>query len=1396
MTKPNRRNDQSASQEEQSQTDAHSASLQMQMHQFVPYIEGPKMDWTVNDGLYHRFLKWKLKCENILDCELATLSETRQCKKLISWSGDDGMDLVVSWGLTDGDITLETLWNKFEEFCKPQANEVRARFDLLTSFRQGEKSVDEWFNAVQKQVNLCKYPPQTANILQRDIFWFYLKDEDFVSKTLNEGCADLEQYPASKVRQLAKKLESSKATARHIKQATSNPQAAQINLLRHQRTELAHKKKKGHKRKQHFKSKDSKPPSKKLFNPSQAHSSSDRCSKCGDTKHAQGFACPAKKYLCKACKKYGHFTSLCFSKQKPHTKLSAYQITAEEMDNTSESGVDENEDSYSDDSFILYQMRAVINQAKSKVPKKTHLIANIPYRIKQHQAHHNYLRVRLDTCADVNIMPKSVYQMMFNDPDVKHLADNDISLGVYTDHQVNILGKCNFFMLHPDSKKPLAVTFYIASNEGSVLLSCTTLLALDLIQTRPRLDYLPPRAKLVTSAADHPDITRKTAPQAKGSAYKQYAHKQYAYKNYTYKLSVSNQRIKDTVEQKVPQPKPMAIIKRKADIKDLYADVFEGVGRFPGEPYHIQIDSKVPPKQTPVRPVAVHLKEAFKQELDKMLQAGYIKPVHEATPWINSFVIVEGKDKLGKLKIRICLDPTNLNVAVVREPWFSKTPDDIAHMLADAVIITTTDCTKGFWHEALDEESSYLTTFGTEFGRYRFTVMPFGISVAGDVFQRKLDTIFGNLPQVACIADDIIVVGYKEDHSDHDAAFSKLLHTARKNNVKLNYDKLQYKQTQVDFFGETYTTDGRKPSSDKVNAIASMPQPVNKKELQSFIGMVNYLSKFTPRLSELAECLRDLIRIHVPFQWGPEHTEAFTNIKQEIIKAPVLKYYDPKKPTVLQTDASVKGLGACLLQCEHPVYFGSKALTDSQKGYVAIELEALAVSWAMEKFHHFLYATKFVLETDQKPLETILAKSLNAATPRLQRILIKTFAYDFTVKYLPGEQNQLADCLSRLGCLQDKIKLPRLRVHLLTTRLSATSDKLQQIRQATQDDNTMALLKYTITHGWPRTVQELPQELQAYWTFREDMIVEDGLILKATRIVIPSSMRESILQQLHDGHLGFTKCYNRAKQTVYWPNLRKELEDLVLNCQLCLKHSHAKRKPKPTPSFGQEIPAVPWTKLASDIFHFQNDSYLLIVDFTTRFPVVRKLTSMTAKHVASHFSQVFSEYGWPDTLLTDNGPCYASQEFKKLMLNMSVKHPTDALKPPKFDWNSHDQYEDFRLFQRGMESWYKLQGITEKEGDDTQLEYLLTFLGLVGRKKHKQWTPDGATPVICAKTKKSAREFMKFLHAGMDHPVSQRCRIYQLEEIRIKAGETPDELVDRIRGLADRCNFPTDAEKE
>ena len=164
----------------------------------MPYIEGPHMDWTVNDNLYHRFFKWHLKCKNILECKLVALPEQQQCKKVIACSGDCGMDQYVSWNLPSSKHTLDTIWGKYEEYCKPQSNEVWVRFDLLMSFHQGNCSVDEWYNAMQAQVNLARYPLEMAKILHRDIFWFFLRDKDFVSRTISDGSIDLDEFPASR----------------------------------------------------------------------------------------------------------------------------------------------------------------------------------------------------------------------------------------------------------------------------------------------------------------------------------------------------------------------------------------------------------------------------------------------------------------------------------------------------------------------------------------------------------------------------------------------------------------------------------------------------------------------------------------------------------------------------------------------------------------------------------------------------------------------------------------------------------------------------------------------------------------------------------------------------------------------------------------------------------------------------------------------------------------------------------------------------------------------------------------------------------------------------------------------------------------------------------------------
>ena len=260
---------------------------------------------------------------------------------------------------------------------------------------------------------------------------------------------------------------------------------------------------------------------------------------------------------------------------------------------------------------------------------------------------------------------------------------------------------------------------------GPSVLSCKTTLALHLIQPRSRLDYLPPWASLITSTMDHPKKTRQASLKVHSS--KQEVSTQTPQVHGQATMSVSTNMVQ--------KPGVNILVTSKEQILSSYQDIFECISRFPGPPYHIQVNPNVTPKQMPCRLVPVHLKEAFKKEVDKMHKAGIIKSVQEATPWINSFMLVEGKDKLGNLKLHICLNPTNLNKTIVRDLYHFKTPEDIAHLIANTCIMMLCDCKKGYWHQGLDEVSSSLTTFNTELGRFQYTIMPFGITVAGDVFQ-------------------------------------------------------------------------------------------------------------------------------------------------------------------------------------------------------------------------------------------------------------------------------------------------------------------------------------------------------------------------------------------------------------------------------------------------------------------------------------------------------------------------------------------------------------------------------------------------------------------------------------------------------------------------------------
>ena len=310
----------------------------------IPFIEGPKMDWTKNDTLLERFHWWKKHCLRILNGELQAAPESSKCNTLLRWSGVEGMKKIEGTKVPEKEYTLDFIWQEWEKHCKPIANEVRARFDLMTKVRQGSMSVDEWYDAVSRQISLCNYPPETAEILERDVFWFFLSDKDFITKTLSDAKSDIKAYPASKVRQLAKQIESNKATANYLKSSSSTANT-QVHLMRHQRTEISNKKKKGSgkrkepdstshqmqsKKQQFEKSTGNKFTSAKFSKPQQIQRKD--CTACGDYAHKSGFRCPASNFQCKHCNKTGHFTSRCFSKLKKE-KAEAHSISTNENQN-------------------------------------------------------------------------------------------------------------------------------------------------------------------------------------------------------------------------------------------------------------------------------------------------------------------------------------------------------------------------------------------------------------------------------------------------------------------------------------------------------------------------------------------------------------------------------------------------------------------------------------------------------------------------------------------------------------------------------------------------------------------------------------------------------------------------------------------------------------------------------------------------------------------------------------------------------------------------------------------------------------------------------------------------------------------------------------------------------
>ena len=457
------------------------------------------------------------------------------------------------------------------------------------------------------------------------------------------------------------------------------------------------------------------------------------------------------------------------------------------------------------------------------------------------------------------------------------------------------------------------------------------------------------------------------------------------------------------------------------DLKKLYPNSFDRLGSLKGA-YNIRVDPTVKPATHARRKVPIESEEAIDKELDYLIEEEIITEQVEPTPWVSSVTFL----KKPNGEVRVCLDPSNLNKAIIREHHKLMTVEEIAHELAGVTVYTKANALKAFLQIHLTHEASLLMTFISHRGRLRFLWMPFGAKMSQDVFQLLMDAILKQCPGVIGIHNDMVIFGV--DQQDHDTNLINLSNTCQKEGLVLISKKLELRRQRVTFFGAEYSTQGMHPDPKKVQGITEMTVPKDKQQLQSLIAKANT----TP-----------------------------------------LRYYDRNLPVTVQADASLRGLGACLIQQhkgkDQPIAFASKSLMDVETRYANTERELLAIVFACQCFSTYLLGRSFVAESDHKPLEMIAMKNLVNAPPHLQRMLLELQRYDVTIKYR----------LDALRCCPVRAS-QEIKLDMRVDYIAFTKPWIEKLKDSTQRDPILATVYQLTQQGWPHQRRHAPHLARRY----------------------------------------------------------------------------------------------------------------------------------------------------------------------------------------------------------------------------------------------------------------------------------------------------------------------------
>lgn len=472
----------------------------------------------------------------------------------------------------------------------------------------------------------------------------------------------------------------------------------------------------------------------------------------------------------------------------------------------------------------------------------------------------------------------------------------------------------------------------------------------------------------------------------------------------------------------------------------------------------------------------------------------------------------------------------------------------------------------------------------------------------------------------------------------------------------INKEKCDFFADQLEYLGFIIDKDGLHASKSNVKAIIEAPVPQNVTQVKAFAGLVQYYGKFVPNLSGILSLLYNLLRKDVEFTFDDKCMTAFSKVKELLTTAPVLAHYDPNAPAVLTVDASSTGLG-CVLSIidsegiERPVSFSSRTLSPAERSYSQIDKEATGIVFGVKKYHQYLYGRHFTLKCDHKPLLSIFGSKKGIpvfAAGRLQRYALFLSGYTFDIKYVKSEENS-ADALSRLPLSVNHKSVPDdelawLGSYLHCIKVSSAPIDCERVKVETQKDVVLKKVNGFIMYGWPNFLSGEDKELHAFHQRREELTVEMGVIMWGYRVVIPKSLQEAILNDLHASHMGIVKMKSVARSYVYWYLIDADIERLVNSCSSCLLE-------RPSPAKAElhvwHYPSRPWERVHLDYLGpFKGKMYLILLDAHSKWLEVFE-TASTAAHLAiDHLRALFARFGLPRTCVTDKG-----RHFTLLILN-------------------------------------------------------------------------------------------------------------------------------------------------